>query len=278
MSKIEEEGFLATEASKGIENYRAHYDDVFALAHDANKLALNLIGQYRFDEKGTPDSKQIISMLAIRIIETFEGVVIMLERGMVTQAKLLIRPMIEASFCMVAIQKNNSLTEYYLNKGKLARLDSLKAAMKWKDEGLRKFAKEQQLEKVYKELKKHVKEEKKGGKLKTLSVKEWAKKADLEDHYNLTFDMYCNSIHGNSSSLHDHMDIDGDGQRNIAFGPNDDGLYDTFQNAVDFLFIAVQFAGYEHSLKINTDIDKLKSRLQELNNKYPMKNQMLKNN
>ena len=173
MSKIEIDGFLSEESENGRKNFHLKYRDVFDFAKDLNRFSMDFMQKQKVDWKDK--HKLIIKTLFLRIIENFQGTFLMLERGMMPQAKVLTRAMLETVFILVALQKKPELIQCYFDQQEEGTKRNLKAALQFKNVQLRAHAKEHNLEKHYIEKKEALK----GKELNPLSPKRWAIEAEL---------------------------------------------------------------------------------------------------
>jgi hypothetical protein len=88
------------------------------------------------------DVEIAVAALMTRIVETYQGVIIMLERGMTSQARMLVRSQLEALFQMAAIVKDPNLYNSYVANHYRSTISGLKSAKRWKQESLRGLSKE----------------------------------------------------------------------------------------------------------------------------------------
>ena len=134
MSKIEIDGFLSQEADDGRNVILNSYRDAFLLAKDLNRESMSLFREYSLCLNN--EVKIAIAALMTRIVETYQGVLIMLERGMTSQARMLVRSQLEALFTMAALVKNPNLYDSYAAKHFISTISALKAAKRWKQKSL----------------------------------------------------------------------------------------------------------------------------------------------
>lgn len=261
MSKIEIDGFLSEESEDGRKNYREKYKDIFDLTKEINRFSMSFLQKLKIDWKN--NHKLIIHTLCLRIIENFQGIILMLERGMMSQASVLTRAMLETVFILVALQKKSDLLQCYFDQHEDGRKKALKAALQFKNKGLRASVKKNNLEKCYVAQVNSLK----GKELNPLSPKQWAKAADLEDFYNLYYVLHSNSTHSNLSALDDHVDESKD-EINLAFGPSEKFIYEVFQCCVYILVNAIHSTAISYDQNISTHLDYYVGKIKELDAKY----------
>ena len=239
MTTIETDGFLSAEACNAIADYRAQFKDLFSVADATNQFAISIMRSPRLAEA---EEWQLVScLLTIRIVEAFEGSILLIERGMIAPATLMLRPILEALFILGALQADHSLISAYHGTQAKADRRKLHAAMQWKSEPLRRLSKASNLEAKYIE----IREAHKSAPPEELSPIAWATKASLEDFYHTYYVFYSSHTHSNQEALNDHIDQSDDNgdEIDLAFGPKIDGVYDIIRNASAFCLMAVTYLG-----------------------------------
>lgn len=129
MTRIESDGFLSDEAIEGRSVFRGRFSDVFALAEDVNRIAVKRLSQAKLAD--IVDGHFVLYLLTIRIVESFEAIVILMERGMLSPAKLIVRPILEALFTLAALEKNKELIAKYFDTQSEAHFALLRSSTKW---------------------------------------------------------------------------------------------------------------------------------------------------
>jgi len=261
MSKIETDGFLSQEAKNGISQIIAKYEDAFRFYKELNRLSMLFLNKIKLDWKNT--YRLVVNTLILRVVENFQAILLMLERGMLVPSKVLTRANLETLFILAALQKEPNLLQSYIDQHDEAHKRSLKAALQFQNEQLKASVKRINIEKLY--IKK--KAELKGRKLNVLKPKQWAKAASLEDFYNLYYTMYSNAIHSNLSALEDHVDDKPD-QIDISFGPSDRDLYELMQCNFYVLINSIRATALINNENISQDTDKLADEIRKLDRKY----------
>jgi hypothetical protein len=262
MSKIEEEGFLSDEAENGKTDIYKKYADFFNFAKDVNKLCMKLLTSLKTDWGN--DHKLIVHTLFLRIVENFQAVYLLLERGMMPQAKVLTRAMLETLFILVALQKKPELLKLYLvDQHEVAHKKALKAALKFKSKPLKEATKKNGIETLYLQKKAELKNKE----LTPLSPIEWSENADLGDFYNLYYVTYSNSTHSNPSALDDHVDGNPN-ELNLSTGPSDRDLYDVLKCGIHILIHAANSTELVNGNDISKELEGYVARYGEFDKKY----------
>jgi len=259
MTKIETDGFLSDEAAEGRAVFRERFADIFALAEDMNRIAVKKLGEARLSD--IHEGQFVLYLLAIRIIESYEAIIILMERGMLAPAKLIIRPLLEALFTLAALEKDKDLISKYFDTQSQAQFELLRSSTKWRNEDLKKLFKESRLEAKYIEKKRELKE----NPPVTLRPIDWAKAAGYEDFYHFYYVHYASFTHSNLSALEDHMERDGEEKVEASFGPTIAGFDDLLGHAIRFTLLSVMHMCSAFHIEIDSDVDRIEEGLRKLN-------------
>ena len=104
---FEENGFLSNGVATGVAGIRSENATWFRLAEDTNATLMRAAVAGARTVKTTNWSRDAVAVrIAIRSCGILQGVVLMTERGMVTEGRMLARSLIENSFCMAALVDN----------------------------------------------------------------------------------------------------------------------------------------------------------------------------
>lgn len=263
MSKIETNGFLSKETENGINQITENYKDAFEFYKELNRISMLFLNRIKLDWKDI--YRLVANTLILRIVENFQAIYLMLERGMLVPSKVLTRAKLETLFILAGLQKDPKLLKSYIDQNDEAHKRRLKAALQFRNEKLRESVKRINVEKLY--IKR--KAELKNREPTVLRPKEWAKAADLEDFYNLYYTMYSNSIHSNLSALEDHVD-DKPKQIDISFGPSDRDLYELMQCNFYVIINSIRATAMINNDNISHDTDKMADEIRNLDSKYIM--------
>lgn len=261
MSTIEIDGFLCDEAEEFRPKIIAAHKELFELYKDLNRCMMKFLGQQKLGEN--IDAKTVGLTLFCRIIESTQAVHMLLERGLMPQAKTLTRAILESYFILASLQKKPELLQCYFDQHEDGRKNALKSACQFKGKLLIADAKKHGIEKLYIEQKDALA----GKELRVLKPIGWAVEADMEDFYKLHYVAYSNATHSNLSSLDDHWDVDGD-TISLAFGPSDRGLYDCLQCCIVVAANATSITATANDVDISADLDIFKARLAAVEAKY----------
>jgi|GEM_PF-6995208 len=234
MSAMAEEGFLSEEAEELRRQIKEAYKEVFQAARQTNLLLMRVLRGLHVD--WNDEATTIVAALFVRIVETYQSLIILLERGMVAQGRMLVRTLLDALFSMTAIAKTPSLKEAYMAQHYDAVIKALKAAKRWKQPSLQGRVVPAKLD----ELIAHNKAKMDEMKTKPLKVYEWAKKADLDNYYNVFYVENSSAVHSDMWALNDQIEGGNPEENQVHFGPNDLGLYHALRSAATSVLSSVE--------------------------------------
>ncbi|MBB5374529.1 hypothetical protein HNP71_002804 [Acidocella aromatica] len=101
---FEEAGFLSRQAKRSIHDLRAGSRVSFDLAYDLNELMMRTALAAMNAAQGHNWTQQTVAVrLLLRTSESFQGVILLSERGMVSPARALVRMIVEDSLCAAAL-------------------------------------------------------------------------------------------------------------------------------------------------------------------------------
>lgn len=102
--EFEEAGFLSRRAKRGIHEMRAANRPWFDLAYDVNTALMSVATRAMEATKGHNWSQEAVAVrLLLRTTQSFQGAILLSERGMVSPARVLVRTIVEDSFCAAAL-------------------------------------------------------------------------------------------------------------------------------------------------------------------------------
>lgn len=254
------DGFLSEESEKNRAYNLFKHDELFSFIKELNRFTMDLVSRNKID--WSDNRLLIIDTLFLRGLENFQSIVLLLERGIMSPAKVIARAMLENLFTLAALQKKPELIDSYNDQYSDGRKKALKAALQFKNEALQKRVKKEKIESRYIELKNELA----GKELNILKPKQWAVYAELEDFYNLYYVTYSNHIHSNPSALDDHVDRSEDGI-DLAFGPSDKDLYDIVTCISNTLEVATYYWGLAHGEDLSEPLGHFKDKYSKIENK-----------
>jgi Family of unknown function (DUF5677) len=99
---IDEQGFLSLDIAEYIAKHRAENQVWFGHAMDLNSIAQQLLLEFEVKDNQT----LFAALLYVRGLSSFQAAVLLVERGMVQDARTIVRSCFETLFCFSALRKD----------------------------------------------------------------------------------------------------------------------------------------------------------------------------
>lgn len=101
-------GFLSPEVARAVARARAPIKPIFDLAHEASDLLQNIVlsGSQATAGENLTSQRVLAVRLMHRALSNFQGIILLVERGMDVQGRTLVRSCLEDCFCMAALLDN----------------------------------------------------------------------------------------------------------------------------------------------------------------------------
>jgi hypothetical protein len=255
MSPMIDNGFLGEEITAVISDIRSTYSDLFNLCDELNKLCHATL--FKIDAHSEEPQELLIATLYLRIKSSFQAVVILSERGMIPQAKVVLRSILEALFTLCALSKKPDLCDIYMQADQIKRLKQINKFRMLKS-GLPEKAKEAEILTLYQELKDDIEKRK----IKTYSIEKWAIEAELHDIYLSAYTVLCDPVHTNVKELERYLVLHDDEIKELKWGPETDDLEIVLSANIEFMLVSLKaicdLFKIDEEKTINSLHDKLK--------------------
>lgn len=201
-------GFLASNIHLVQDQIRAKFSSEIELLRDINTLLTKLANQASSDMEGksTLDPKVIAVVSSLRTLGNLQGAIILFEKGMASEAKILIRCMYENAFCMGAlIQHPAKFIQMFSSDNRAAKHGIANSIEKFQ-------LSDDQSER----LTQAINSVEKG---RYLNIKDVADLSDLKEAYLFYKHLSDDSIHHSASALSKHLVTDGQDWSGFIYGP-----------------------------------------------------------
>lgn len=205
MPNFTTQGFVSDDARQGAMKLERDYGALWAEARAVNEFAQAF--QYELEIHKRSLVEILAAVMYARTLSTHQGFLIVLERGMEQQAKMLLRCGFESLFSLVAIARDPAFTEKLLVSGELERLKGVNKLIRYWERSGDQDGKLEDARALAAEIK---------GQLgnvngKKVSIVDAAKAADLADWYDTVYSSLSNTVHASVRSLEEHLHLGPDG-------------------------------------------------------------------
>jgi len=251
MTSLDESGFLSPLIASWIEKHRGSHSNWFAFADDVNQ-----IGQKLMLALAPPKSdwqRVSASLVFSRVVSHFQAIILLAERGMLPEARSLLRGMLEGAFTVVAMVKSRDVANEWMNdeivqhKKRVSSFRHLPLHLR-DAHGIDVRTIDTKLSDLESQI-------------ATLGVRKLtteylAQRAEMLDYYNTIYVILCSSSHSRVADFESHVEID-DRQNFVGmkWGPDVSGIDDILYPACELLLkcsdeIASLFELGSHSFDI----------------------------
>jgi hypothetical protein len=257
LSEFGEEGFLSAEIDDLTQKCHTKYKEWFELHESINRYCWGLTSRLKFHS----DNRQeyITFALFLRMLGIFEGSYILIERGMVSETKVLLRTLMEALFSLRAIAKDKEGAEQFYQEHNYLKYMALKKMLQANSQVIPLNGRDHS--KRLAELENEVKTKK----LKPLSVENWAKKANLHDFYISAYSYFSWTAHSNIMEIGQLLNGESDDSvRKIILSPNFEEVCKYLMTGIECIVIALGSINELFNLKENNKIEEFDRSYKEL--------------
>ena len=254
---IDKKGFLSNDLENWRKRNNKNFEVYFKLFSDFNDFAQKLAFQLKIHNDNSDEL--FITCLFIRCLSTYQAIFILLETGMINEAKVLLRTLIEILFQIVAICKNKNFSKEYILQDSINRKKLVRKTMKWQEE-VKKSKVELDLNKLLQEVELDI---------KTKSIKEfktidYAKKANLLDYYYTAYALLSSTVHANSRDIESHLLFDTEGiVTSFNWGPTDNGMELLLFTGIETIYIILLNVIEKFNVEKTMEYNNLEKRYKE---------------
>lgn len=233
-SNLLNEGFFSQESERFRTQARLEHHEWFEIADRLNRLSHAMLPTLSF-AKGDVRAL-IVCSLFLRVMETFESIILVGEIGLQAQARMLARCQMEAMFTLAAVHADEDTAKKLAAADAIFRKKSinkvLELDMPVSDEEREK------MNTLLKELNDLIREN------EITEMKAWklAEIAGLEGWYKTVYSLLCHAVHSNIRDLEEYVVPEDDALSRLIGGPKFDKLTDTLYVAFSTLILALMVA------------------------------------
>jgi hypothetical protein len=235
MSEFAEEGFLSTAIVKSSQDCRKQHAEWFVLCESINRFSLAFTSKVPYH----PDNRQewLTAALFLRMISVFEAITILTERCMLSEARILLRALMETLFALRAVASSQRVAEEYYHSHLNLKLKALKKLRGYESAGMtyRGINLNKRIEELEAEVKnKHLKS--------TPTTEYLAKKAGLDSYYNTAYSVLSWTTHSSVLDIaHAHVSGKSDDYvESVHLSPQIEDVEKTLMSISECMVIALR--------------------------------------
>jgi len=230
---INEEGFLSEEIKKYQDQIVSKFQSLFALGKEVNQFAHKVKYELRVHNE---DVQQMIAACAlIKLHNNFQTIYILCTYGLVNDAKIILRSMLEILFILKLSCEDYKFVEKYVMADQIYRQKLLNVAKSNPDgvfDETRQYATEEVLNKIKQDIE--------ANDIQELKIEQLAQRAGMKSHYDTAYRMLCNPTHSGARSLEGYLMFDEDKKiSGLNFGPTDEDIDLVMITAIDNMGIGL---------------------------------------
>jgi hypothetical protein len=172
---------------------------------------------FKLDAHNKDKQETLVAALYIRVINTYQAALLLAERGLMSQARILSRSLIEALFSLCAIAKSEQFADEFILEDQRNRLKYVNKYRKLHG-GIPPEVSKSEVELLEKQLQKEIKELE----IKSKSTEQWSIDAGMHDWYLAVYSVLSDSVHSKVKDLERHLVINGSNEiKEFNWGPDD---------------------------------------------------------
>lgn len=197
-------GLLGEDVNEIIKENYEQYKDIFKLSEEINMYAQEITYLLNINSKDTQGV--VAGSLFIKILNTFQSVVILYKIGLDSQCKILTRAVLENLFVLKCIVKDKMYLEMLINSDNKKReqlLNNIKSNPYGVFDNLINEIDIHELDELSR--KNH------RNKIESISTKQWAEMAESYHEYYYAYKYLCNDVHVDLRNMEQYIKVDKDG-------------------------------------------------------------------
>jgi hypothetical protein len=230
---LREQGFLGPELAVWVTECRKRFAPWFNLGDRVNALAMSTLLQ--LDAHNRVLHELLLASLYLRTLHNYEAAIVLAERGMVTQGRVMGRAMLDSLFPLAAIAKDHEFAFTYAHNHLLQQVKYFRKAKKLSTVRIPELDDAKNRARV-EELKKEITE--KG--VKEITTKELADRAELADWYLTAYALLSGTIHARAGDLEEYLVLAPDGEiKEFDWGPRTKGIEKLLMLVIEAMLAAV---------------------------------------
>ena len=245
MTEFATHGFLSDEIREFEAEILANFKNRFDLADEANKAAHEIIYSVNIHKNLT---ELLLATLLTRQAASFQSFLILIQKGLMTQAEIILRNISETMFIVGAVGKDEAFAEKFVLSEEVSR----KKALVRLRENHKKYKKEidQETIDLIDELERKIREQR----IETFTTERIAQIAELSDYYDTLYPLTSLAVHTSARGLDKALDVDGEGEvLAIDYGP----IRQDFEMQLDAAISMTLYTFHEVASHFGVEVEKI---------------------
>lgn len=252
---INENGFLDSDIQSWIAKHRKENGPLFEICYEVNQLAQTHL--FKLNVHSNMVQEILVALLFVRALSAYQASLLLCERGMITETKIILRTLLEILFRLAAISKDEVIAKAYILEDEVYRKKFLNK-FKSLSNSVKSAAGNPELDDLLNTLKKNIEEKD----IKELQTQWFAHKARLDDFYNSAYSLFSSSVHANVRDLEELVVTNSEGSiTQINFGPDVSGLSKLLFTAGEAMILILYDVSRLFSLEIEKQLTALHKRI-----------------
>jgi len=246
--------------NKWISLFHETYPAWFDSTRKNNKLAQQILTKIVVNEEDL--QHLLVATLYCRVVSHFQGVITMCERGMLSEARILLRTLLEALFSLVALAEKPDLCQRFIQDDIVQRLKKVHLYKNLpKESRTRNRKRDRKLKNLGMELRKEIEH----NEILPLTTERMAQEANMQDSFNSVYTLLCDTVHCRSRDLEDHLVINDKLElEGLRWGPNTEGVEEIMLAANEYLSMAMHHVINLFNMSYGTERQRIWNSLPEI--------------
>ena len=255
MTLFETDGFLSDQVLETEGEIVARYQAAFDIATQANQLTHKILfGAEVHNEDGL---ELLYITLLTKQTRSFQGFLLLLKRGLLSSAQIILRNLVESMFIIGALGKDQTFAEKYVLSEQISRKKSLAALVK--DAQQRGQDVPQETKDLIDQLDKQIKDEK----IVAFRTEQIAHIAELSPYYDSLYRFTSMEVHTSPRALEDALIVEDGKIVSLKYEPETEGLDMYLHYAIS----AMLYSLHECAQHFKLPVDAIEA-VQKTNNEF----------
>jgi len=210
---IDENGYLDSDIAEWIQKHRKEHGKLFSVCDAINFLAQDNL--YKLKIHSDNVQEVVVALLYIRSLSTYQTSILLIERGLVAEARITLRTLLEILFKLRAISKDRDVAHAYVYEDEMFRKKFINK-FKLLSEEVKQAQGNPKVDDLLQSITKNIGDKN----IKERQTQWYAQRAGLDDYYNSVYSLFSSSVHVNARDLLELVLANETGQiKEILYGP-----------------------------------------------------------